>query len=119
MVRLPERRSDVRNMNGYGNDGGSACQTRADRPPIVAGALGKGGNDCMTPEGSMLRRRYRPVIVALCITSIPLRMTAVYRGRDRGRKRRYSLAQGYHMPNDSDQSAEKALHHSTMMHHEP
>ena len=73
-------------MDGNGNDGGSACQTRADRPPVVAGALDKGGNDGMTPEGRVLMRRYSPVIVALCITSIPSRMTAVCRGRDRWRK---------------------------------
>jgi hypothetical protein len=72
--------------DGNGNDGGSACQTRADRPPIVAGALDKGGNDGITPEGRVLMLRYRPVIVALCITSIPSRMTAVCRSLDRWRK---------------------------------
>jgi hypothetical protein len=45
MVWLPERRSDFRNMDGNGNDGGSACQTGADRPHVVSGALGKGGNE--------------------------------------------------------------------------
>jgi hypothetical protein len=66
-------------MDGNGNDGGRACQTRADRPPVVVGALDKGGNDGITPEGRGLMRRHRPVIVALCITSIPSRMTAVCR----------------------------------------
>jgi hypothetical protein len=105
--------------DGNGNDGGSACQTRADRPPVVAGALGKGGNDGMTLEGRALRLRCSPVVVAWCITLIPSRMTAVCRGRDRWRKRRHSLARGYHMSNDGDQSADKVLHRATMMHHEP
>jgi hypothetical protein len=105
-------------MVGNGNDGGSACHTRADRPPVVAGALDKGGNDGMTPEGRALRLRHRLVIVAWCITSIPSRTIVVCRSLDRWRKRRHSLAQGDHLPNDSDQSAEKALHRATMMHHE-
>jgi hypothetical protein len=63
--------------------------------------------------------RYSPVMAPSCIALIRSRTIAVCRGRDRWRKRRHSLAQGDHMPNDSDQSTEKALHRATMMHHEP
>jgi hypothetical protein len=116
---MVKAREVFRKNDGNGNGGGNACQTRADRPPVVAGALDKGGNGGITPEGSVLMRRHSPVIVALCITSIPSRMTAVCRGRDRWRKRRHSLAQGDHLPHDGDHSAEKALHRTTMMDHEP
>jgi hypothetical protein len=51
---MVKAREFFRQMNGNGNDGGRACQTRADRPPVVAGALDKGGNDGITPEGRVL-----------------------------------------------------------------